>query len=75
MIIAADNSKKEILKNLPILCEDKNIPYIYVKTLEKIDEAQEKKETGCVMLIKPKNENKKSGEKYKKFRDQILKIK
>ena len=32
VIIAADISPIDVLSHLPILCEDKSIPYIYVKS-------------------------------------------
>merc|ERR1711977_717376 len=32
IIIAADTDPIEIILNIPILCEDKNVPYIWVKS-------------------------------------------
>ena len=30
MILAADTEPLEIILHLPLLCEDKNVPYVYV---------------------------------------------
>ena len=54
VIIAADISPIDVLSHLPILCEDKNIAYIYVKSRAEIGEAcKTKRPTSCVMITMP----------------------
>ena len=54
VIIAADISPIDVLSHLPILCEDKNVPYIYVKSRAEVGEAcKTKRPTSCVLISKP----------------------
>ena len=54
VIIAADISPIDVLSHLPILCEDKNVAYIYVKSRAEIGEAcKTKRPTSCVMVSMP----------------------
>ena len=54
VIIAADISPIDVLSHLPILCEDKNVAYIYVKSRAEIGEAcKTKRPTSCVLVQKP----------------------
>ena len=54
VIIAADISPIDVLSHLPILCEDKNIAYIYVKSRAEIGEAcTTKRQTSCVLIAQP----------------------
>lgn len=63
-IIAADISPIDVLSHLPILCEEKNVPYIYVKSRAEIGEAcKTKRPTSCVFISAPS----KKDELYKKF--------
>lgn len=51
VIIAADISPIDVLSHLPILCEDKSIPYIYVKSRAEIGDAcKTKRPTSCVLV-------------------------
>ena len=51
VIIAADISPIDVLSHLPILCEDKNIAYIYVRSRAEIGEAcKTKRPTSCVLV-------------------------
>ena len=62
VIIAADISPIDVLSHLPILCEDKGIPYIYVKSRAEVGEAcKTKRPTSCVFITTPakKSENEK----------------
>jgi len=59
-IIAADISPIDVLSHLPILCEEKNVPYIYVKSRAEVGEAcKTKRPTSCVFIQTPgkKSEN------------------
>ena len=61
-IIAADISPIDVLSHLPILCEEKNVAYIYVKSRAEIGEAcKTKRPTSCVFILTPakKSENEK----------------
>lgn len=63
-IIAADISPIDVLSHLPILCEEKGVPYIYVRSRAEVGEAcKTKRPTSCVFIQTP---SKKSDE-YKKF--------
>jgi H/ACA ribonucleoprotein complex subunit 2 len=54
VVIAADISPIDVLSHLPILCEDRNIPYIYVKSRSEVGEAcKTKRPTSCVLIAKP----------------------
>mmetsp|Transcript_36245 Transcript_36245/g.26898 ORF Transcript_36245/g.26898 Transcript_36245/m.26898 type:complete len:142 (+) Transcript_36245:36-461(+) len=53
-VIAADISPIDVLSHLPILCEEKGIPYIYVKSRAEIGDAcKTKRPTSCVFIGKP----------------------
>ena len=39
VIIAADISPIDVLSHLPLLCEDKGIPYMYVRSRAEVGEA------------------------------------
>ena len=54
VVIAADISPIDVLSHLPILCEDKNVPYIYVKSRAEVGEAcKTKRPTSCVLINNP----------------------
>lgn len=54
VVIAADISPIDVLSHLPILCEDKNVPYIYVKSRAEVGEAcKTKRPTSCVLITLP----------------------
>ena len=54
VVIAADISPIDVLSHLPILCEDKGIPYMYVKSRAEVGEAcKTKRPTSCVLISKP----------------------
>ena len=54
VVIAADISPIDVLSHLPILCEDKNVPYIYVKSRAEVGEAcKTKRPTSCVLIAVP----------------------
>ena len=52
-IIAGDISPIDVISHLPVLCEDNDVPYIFVTSKEALGLAgQTKRPTSCV-LIKP----------------------
>ena len=73
VIIAADISPIDVLSHLPILCEDKGVPYIYVRSRAEVGEAcKTKRPTSCVMVVKP--DKKKQGEVYEYFEECKAKV-
>ena len=55
--MAADISPADVLSHIPVLCESKDIPYIFVKSrMELGTAAQTKKPTSIVLLNVPKEE-------------------
>ena len=73
VIIAADISPIDVLSHLPILCEDKNIPYMYVKSRAEVGEAcKTKRPTSCVMICKPDKKMEESTESYKECKEKIM---
>ena len=74
VIIAADISPIDVLSHLPILCEDKSIPYMYVKSRAEVGQAcKTKRPTSCVMICKPdKKQHEGTHESYDDCKDKIL---
>merc|ERR1719361_1074870 len=65
VVIAADISPIDVLSHLPILCEDKNVPYIYVKSRAEVGEAcKTKRPTSCVLIQAPPKKDSKIKESY-----------
>ena len=65
VVIAADISPIDVLSHLPILCEDKGIPYIYVKSRAEVGEAcKTKRPTSCVLITVPKKDSAKLKQSY-----------
>ncbi|KAF2198074.1 L30e-like protein [Delitschia confertaspora ATCC 74209] len=58
-IIAADISPMDVISHIPVLCEDHNIPYIYVKSRAQLGEASAtKRPTSVVMVSKTRTAKK-----------------
>ena len=73
VIIAADISPIDVLSHLPILCEDKSIPYMYVKSRAEIGEAcKTKRPTSCVMVMKPEKKHEGTNESYDECKSKVL---
>ena len=65
VVIAADISPIDVLSHLPIMCEEKGVPYIYVKSRAEVGEAcKTKRPTSCVLVTKPD----KKSETYDEFK-------
>mmetsp|Transcript_30043 Transcript_30043/g.21797 ORF Transcript_30043/g.21797 Transcript_30043/m.21797 type:complete len:141 (+) Transcript_30043:39-461(+) len=72
VIIAADISPIDVLSHLPILCEDKNIPYIYVNSRAEVGEAcKTKRPTSCVLIAEPTKDMKKLKESYERCEELV----
>jgi H/ACA ribonucleoprotein complex subunit 2 len=53
VIIAADISPMDVISHIPVLCEDHNIPYIYVASRAELGLASKsKRATSVIMLTK-----------------------
>ena len=74
VIIAADISPIDVLSHLPILCEDKNVPYMYVRSRAEVGEAcKTKRPTSCVMITKPdKKKQEESHESFKECKEKVI---
>lgn len=56
VVIAADISPMDVISHLPVLCEDHNIPYIYIKSRAELGEASAtKRPTSVVMITRERN--------------------
>lgn len=72
-VIAADISPIDVLSHLPILCEDKGIPYIYVKSRAEMGEAcKTKRPTSCVLIQKPKKDSEALKESFERCVELVL---
>ena len=50
-IFAGDISPIDVITHLPVLCEEANIPYVYVVSKEELGTAsQTKRPTSCVLI-------------------------
>lgn len=62
MILAADVSPMDVISHLPVLCEDKHVPYIFVPSRHKLGEAcLAKRPTSVVMVGKEKGKKAEEG--------------
>ncbi|KAF2264770.1 L30e-like protein [Lojkania enalia] len=59
-IIAADISPMDVISHIPVLCEDHNIPYIYVKSRAELGEASATKRPTSVVMVAKERTIKKS---------------
>ena len=75
VIIAADISPIDVLSHLPLLCEDKGIPYMYVKSRAEVGEAcKTKRPTSCVMICRPEKKHEETREAFKECKEKILEV-
>jgi H/ACA ribonucleoprotein complex subunit 2 len=51
VIIAADISPMDVISQIPVLCEDHNIPYLFVKSRVELGEASATKRPTSVTLV------------------------
>ena len=75
VIFAADVSPIDVISHLPIQCEEKNIPYIFVRSRLELGAASDtKRPTSVVMLTRPDaQENPKLSQTFLKFEKVIAK--
>ena len=69
VILAGDISPIDVLSHMPVLCEDSNIPYIYVPSKAELGiAAATKRATSCILVTPPK-----SSADYKEYYDYAVK--
>ncbi|KAF2705817.1 L30e-like protein [Pleomassaria siparia CBS 279.74] len=61
-IIAADISPMDVISHIPVLCEDHNIPYIYVRSRADLGEASATKRPTSVVMVSKERISKKAKE-------------
>lgn len=70
MVLAADISPMDVISHIPVLCEDHNIPYIYVTSRAELGMAgQTKRPTSVVMISRDVPKAKKEKKEDKKDKD------
>ncbi|KAF1837808.1 L30e-like protein [Decorospora gaudefroyi] len=62
VVIAADISPMDVIAHIPVLCEDHNVPYIYIKSRAQLGEASATKRPTSVVMIGKERMGKKAGE-------------
>lgn len=69
-IIAGDISPVDVITHIPILCEENDIPYVFVPSKHDLGEsATTKRPTSCVMIIP--GDDWKYAEKFGKLRKKV----
>ncbi|KXS94399.1 hypothetical protein AC578_7792 [Pseudocercospora eumusae] len=63
VILAADISPMDVISHIPVLCEDHNIPYIYVPSRAELGAAGSTKRPTSVVMLTPNAGGKKDGKK------------
>ena len=72
VILAGDITPIELVAHIPIICENNEIPYIYVKTKEELAQASlSKRPTTILMLMRPSSTSELKDE-YKELHAKIL---
>ncbi|KAF1943772.1 L30e-like protein [Clathrospora elynae] len=62
VVIAADISPMDVIAHIPVLCEDHNVPYIYIKSRAQLGEASATKRPTSVVMIGKEKSGKKGKE-------------
>lgn len=80
VVIAADISPMDVISHIPVLCEEHNIPYIFVTSRAELGAAgNTKRPTSVVMICKDRGSKKASDDKaedeadYKEAYDSVVK--
>jgi H/ACA ribonucleoprotein complex subunit 2 len=63
VIIAGDISPMDVISHLPVLCEDHNVPFIFVTSRAELGAAAKTKRPTSVVMIMEKAEGKKAKDK------------
>lgn len=72
VVLAGDISPIDVLSHIPVLCEEANIPYVFVRSKSELGLAAcSKKSTCCMLVLSPKKDDKKVVELYKACTSEI----
>lgn len=71
VILAADISPMDVISHIPVLCEDHNVPYIYVKSRAELGEASATKRPTSVVMVAKEPTSKKSKDTKKEDADEF----
>ena len=52
MVLAGDTLPVEVYCHLPVMCEDRNLPYIYIPSKTNLGAAAGSKRPTCVIMVK-----------------------
>lgn len=63
VILAADISPMDVISHIPVLCEDHNIPYIFVQSRAELGAAGNTKRPTSVVMVSAARAGTKKGEK------------
>ncbi|XP_066470698.1 H/ACA ribonucleoprotein complex subunit 2 [Tiliqua scincoides] len=55
-VLAGDTLPIEVYCHIPIMCEDRNLPYVYIPSKTDLGTAAGSKRPTCVIMIKPHEE-------------------
>ncbi|KAI9487481.1 MAG: hypothetical protein EXX96DRAFT_593596 [Benjaminiella poitrasii] len=74
VVIAGDISPVDVISHMPVLCEDHNVPYIFVPSKEQLGEASAtKRPTSVTMIVYGgKNKDVKAASDYKELYDECF---
>lgn len=74
VVIAGDISPMDVISHLPVLCEDHNIPYVFVSSKEQLGEASStKRPTSVAMVVYGgKSKDEKAAADYKELYDECF---
>lgn len=74
VVIAGDISPMDVIAHLPVLCEDYNIPYVFVPSKEQLGEASSTKRPTSVTMIVfgGKSKDEKAAADYKELYDECF---
>ncbi|KAI8876759.1 L30e-like protein [Backusella circina FSU 941] len=74
VVIAGDISPLDVISHMPVLCEDHNIPYIFVNSKEELGQASATKRPTSVTMVVfgGKNKDVKAAADYKELYDECF---
>mmetsp|Transcript_2191 Transcript_2191/g.3652 ORF Transcript_2191/g.3652 Transcript_2191/m.3652 type:complete len:152 (-) Transcript_2191:48-503(-) len=73
-LIAGDVSPIDVITHIPIMCEDADVPYVYVTSRAELGTASATKRPTSVVLIKPSS-GKDWSKTYKSLKDEVKECK
>ncbi|KAI8810259.1 50S ribosomal protein L30e-like protein [Cladochytrium replicatum] len=76
VIIAGDISPIDVITHIPVLCEDNDVPYIYLPSKEDLGHAgSTRRPTSCIMIMeKAGAANSDMSESYKELFDELKRL-